>query len=387
MDLKLKSRFNSSALRLENIQALRAVAAIMVALLHAQVSVMGEAAVLGQTFSPWAVVDLSFGVDIFFVISGVVITISSVKLAEARQGMAFFRKRFLRVVPIYWVFTFVQVAATAVAAFVHPVRSSDDILNFKNVLCSLLFIPIDTFSYGPLAAMPVLFVGWSLNFEVLFYFIFGISIFFGGALPVVLGRVIAVVLALVIVGNVSHVAVLPWVFWARPIMVEFAIGILLGYIYLRGFRVSGWIQAVLLIAGLSVWLFVKQSHLEGAPLNPHVTHGWSRVMSGGLGATLIMSAAVLGSWHVRGKFGELLNRLGESSYALYLAHPIIYLVLAFFAERFVPGMSWSWYAVVVLLIVAILFAHMFHVIFERRLLDWLDAKVKFGTTKVEAPIN
>src|SRR5216683_2387903 len=73
---------------------------------------------------------------------------------------------------------------------------------------------------------PFLGLGWTLNYEMLFYLLF--------AIPVLLSRRTAVLvtslvlIALVIAGILAPGMPFPWRFWADPIVLEFVFGMSLG---------------------------------------------------------------------------------------------------------------------------------------------------------------
>jgi exopolysaccharide production protein ExoZ len=91
------------------IQALRAVAALLVVLYHA-FNMWGErvdAAAPGVSWENGAA-----GVDIFFVISGFVMVVSSRRIiGQAGAWLTFLRHRIMRIVPLYWLLTSGKIAA------------------------------------------------------------------------------------------------------------------------------------------------------------------------------------------------------------------------------------------------------------------------------------
>ena len=103
------------------------------------------------------------GVDLFFVLSGFVIVVSSRRLAGLASGWKTFAKhRVLRVVPMYWLITTLNLILLAVAARAHGLPHPNGVW----VLCSYLFVPYHSAALEP---GPVLGVGWTLEFEMLFY--------------------------------------------------------------------------------------------------------------------------------------------------------------------------------------------------------------------------
>ena len=96
---------------LRSVQAMRGLAAVMVLLLHAT-EVATER--FGSRHQNWWAG--AAGVDIFFVISGYVMSLSSGRLTRRKGGATEFLKRRLeRIVPIYWIATTLKVALLLMA--------------------------------------------------------------------------------------------------------------------------------------------------------------------------------------------------------------------------------------------------------------------------------
>jgi exopolysaccharide production protein ExoZ len=100
----------------------------------------------------------AIGVDIFFIISGFIISASIDFLPKDEPVTTFFINRFSRVVPYYYFLTAIFIG------FSYLLNTAFDT---HQVIKSLLFIPQ--------VKDPVLFLGWSLNHEVFFYAFVGIS--------------------------------------------------------------------------------------------------------------------------------------------------------------------------------------------------------------------
>ena len=86
---------------IENIQALRAFAAINVALFH----IIGTAASYSQSSNYLSALEGwgSNGVDIFFVISGFIML--HTQMERRRSVIDFLKLRLIRIMPIYWLLT------------------------------------------------------------------------------------------------------------------------------------------------------------------------------------------------------------------------------------------------------------------------------------------
>ena len=147
-----------------NIQYLRGVAALMVVLFHVLDSSgrLGEAVVLPAFPAGEA------GVDLFFVISGFIIwhTSRDPGLTPGR----FMTKRIKRVVPLYWFFTLAMAAIVIVA----PSLLRTTVFEPMHVIASLAFVP---YLHPTLHAYnPLVFVGWTLNYEMAFYVAFALLV-------------------------------------------------------------------------------------------------------------------------------------------------------------------------------------------------------------------
>ena len=94
---------------LSTVQALRGVAALLVVAYHA-VNTWSLHALDSTAGKVWP--NGSAGVDIFFVISGLVMVLSADRLAGRPDAWrTFARQRIVRIVPLYWVMTTAKVAA------------------------------------------------------------------------------------------------------------------------------------------------------------------------------------------------------------------------------------------------------------------------------------
>lgn len=134
--------------RIDSIQLLRAVAAIAVVTQHVPIPIFGDGL---------------WGVDLFFVISGFIMC-----HATARSGRNFFLKRIIRIVPLYWLGTlFIYALALTLPQLLNTTTA-----NPVDLLKSLLFIP---FIKGGIP-VPIVFQGWTLNYEMFFYGLFWISL-------------------------------------------------------------------------------------------------------------------------------------------------------------------------------------------------------------------
>lgn len=292
--------------KLNNIQVLRAFAALSVVVFHT-----------GFIF-PHLKIFGSYGVDVFFVISGYIMArILDDRLQPnlgpgAHVGDFFLRRRILRIVPPYWFFTLLLfVASMRMPSFMGSTSASNVEL-FK----SLLFIPFA--KYGGVI-QPLLFIGWSLNYEMFFYVALAIGILFHKRWTF---RIPSVTFGAVLV-LLTMLACLPFrdsnvlaAFYSRDLSLEFLLGILA---YYTSRSVSDAAARRLRVPALLVCLFsllvivAIQALLPQIPLPRFLLLGVPSFL-------LVASASVLsqGGWDTR---LASLVLIGDASYILYLIHP------------------------------------------------------------------
>ncbi len=316
---------SSTTPRLIEIQWLRALAAILVAVGHTLHEAKKFSTPDGLVHTLHAAIPYQVGVDIFFVISGFIMAyVTWGKLDIPGFHWTFLRARLVRIVPIYWFYTFLL---TGVAFLVPSVLDTVK-FSIENLLSSLLFLP------GLLGAeaRPLLKLGWTLNFEMFFYVVFFFSIFIAGrrALFVVL----LCFLCLIALKYFGFLNSLPWHFWSRSIILEFCYGMAISVLFHRGFRLNNFF-ATCLVIGAVVMLLV---------FVPQLT--WStRFWVLGIPSALLVFAFACCEMPTRlhtGVVGRFVTTLGDASYNLYLMHPFVISVMAIIFGRL--GMDvWSFF--------------------------------------------
>lgn len=287
-----------------NLHLLRAVAAAMVVVHHARDGLTPAFPDAGQ------VVVGAAGVDLFFVLSGVVITLAERERVGAPGAFAL--RRAIRVVPMYWL-ALAVVGLMLVAGF-SPVGVQATDATITNMLRSMFFVPFER-AHG--AVMPLLGLGWTLNYEAFFYAIFASLMFVHpNQRPATL---IAVMVTLVGLGTVLHPPGVAWAFYTNPILLEFAAGVGLAHLWTR-FRHPSQADVILGagLLGVGVALLLWNANFEAfEQLMP------ARVLVFGVPATFCVAGAMLlerGGCFAR---GPLVMLLGAASFMLYLFHVIV----------------------------------------------------------------
>ena len=238
---------------IENLQILRFVAAFMVLLSHVQHELVVRGGGEGSVFHPFDPVYWPGGVDIFFVISGFIIYFVGHRAFAVGGARDFMLKRLVRIVPMYWIFTTLMLVSVLVLR--HRVAHSD--LSLSNIIQSYLFIPSRN-AYGEVS--PVLALGWTLNFEMMFYVVFASGLLMPRRAGMVF--IVLVIGALAALSTVDLSRFVALDFWASAIVLEFLFGIGLAGIYLSGLRIDRWTSALFVIASIGAMLLAKKVNAD-----------------------------------------------------------------------------------------------------------------------------
>jgi peptidoglycan/LPS O-acetylase OafA/YrhL len=279
--------------KIEGIQALRFIAAAMVLLTHETFYIHERVSSAFRIWTPG-----SSGVPIFFVISGIVMILASAKLSNNIVGSCtFLSARISRIVPLYWLLTTFKV----ILAIAIPSAILHNHFDWAHALKSYFFIP--AFNQDG-EIRPIHGVGWTLLHEMYFYLLYAISmalranplwtvgIFICGVYT--LGLFVAFDSAFMLVAT-SHENL------------HFVIGMALGVLLLRN-RYTIHQAAGICIATWAVLLSAKFAHI------PLIVDPIAATAAGAV--PLFVRASVRGGMN-------FFARLGESSYSLYLIHPIV----------------------------------------------------------------
>ncbi|MEH3123089.1 MAG: acyltransferase [Sphingomonas phyllosphaerae] len=297
---------------LTNLQYVRAVAAYLVVLYHARLLTS-----LGQSLP------LEFGragVDIFFVISGFIIQHVAARDDVGRPG-AFMVKRLIRIAPLYWLLTLLIGLG---GPLIPALASKAGIPDADLVVRSLFFVP---YFDGVGEIHPVLFVGWTLNYEMFFYVLFAAGLMIRGTLVrlIVLSMVL---LALVAIGFVVDPRSAPGITYTNPLLLEFGAGLWLHSLWQRALHqhvgARGRLAAKLVMTGAALAL------VSGGILWPTLPDP----VKWGLPAFAIVAAALMLERQDGVARHPLLLLLGEASYAIYLIHPFAIKAMSLLGARF-----------------------------------------------------
>jgi peptidoglycan/LPS O-acetylase OafA/YrhL len=274
------------------IQYLRAVAAGLIAFQHA----MGVPA-----FVHYAAHFGTVGVDLFFVISGYIMWTTTEQ--RDRGPLAFWLARIVRIVPLYWIFT----AAYVAAALITPESFFVVKLDPVHIVKSFLFVPAEHPNLGLVA--PVYTLGWTLNYEMFFYLLFGLCLFVRWP-RLRFGLLAAIFVALIAAGQIVQPGGAILRTYTDPIMLEFLAGAVLAVLSPRLMR-CGTLVGLVLLAAAALWVTVV--YAQGFQVARIVSHGVPAIIA-------VAGALMIEPW-ARTRPNRLGLMLGDASYSIYLAHP------------------------------------------------------------------
>jgi len=238
------------------------------------------------------------GVDIFFVISGFIMWVTTAR--RPADPWRFISRRITRIVPLYWIVTLV----TVVGILFRPQFFYDHLLSPLNFGGSLFFLPL--LQRGELH--PVVIQGWTLSYEMMFYLIFALTLFLGERWR--FGTLVGVLMAIVALHFVlpeGHARA-----FTSPIVLEFAAGVVVGHLWMKDVRLSLAPALVLLGAGVLLLAVV-----------PLLDADMPRVLGWGVPALLIVAGAVFAERARPFNPAVLFTFLGEASYSIYLWHVVV----------------------------------------------------------------
>jgi len=255
----------------------------------------------------------NFGVDIFFIISGIVISmVTAGKFGSVRNAARFGYHRFARIYPIFWFYF-----AVALAIFLYKP-------NLINALKGHQVHLVRSFFLIPSGSPNLIVQAWTLSHELTFYIVFCVLIMSirERYVPICLGLwgsgIIALGLFHVSYDNVFLALIL------SPFNLEFIAGCCLYYIFRRRERRynpgPGLLAASLLwIGALAFWAFY--AHKSDTLWIDE--HSWNRLALYGPFAFLFIWGLLELERREKLISASSLEAVGDWSYSIYLSHLLL----------------------------------------------------------------
>lgn len=289
---------------IQSVQAARGIAALLVVICH-------SGAFLGQVPGLWQRLPIYLwsrgtvlGVQMFFVISGLVIFRAHRRdLDQPHKAAAFCWKRFRRIYPLYWIFLSLTLWKHHAASDLYP--------NYHvPIVIASNYLLVHLFSFHTIMVQ-----AWTLFDEIQFYIVFAICI---------VNRKIGLTLLCVWLAA-SLLFLTPatpyWLIVFSPYHLLFGLGILVALALETRKRIPAsplfW---------LGMFLFAGALIIAGPFDNGVIVR-----LAAGVGAACLLLGAALLERQRRLKIPRWLDLLGDASYSIYLVHFMVISTIARFA--------------------------------------------------------
>ena len=357
--------------RLDAIQCLRGLAALMVVADHLMERLIKNG-LLSESLFRWAWALGDTGVFSFFAISGFIIIYSNNSAQGPGSAVAFLKRRFVRIVPMYYLCT--------VAYLFMSLAAKKGLPDWQHVLASLLFLPLarlDGATAIPASApnayvlfRPIYELGWTLNYEIFFYALIAITLVVGLSLRRATIALVAVMALLAMAGlylrlpaghNLGFDMI---IYYTRMIVLFFAAGVIAAFIRLRlpsaAVRFDRWPIVSGLLIGLALTADIVASATLASPY-PVLLLATFVVIVLASSPTLMANSHsfVLGA----------VRRVGDASYSIYLIHSFLLGAVALVAARLpVPAIVAVLVAFIAAFVISIAVGSLCYAYVERPLL-------------------
>ncbi|MEG4836894.1 acyltransferase [Microcoleus sp. B9-D4] len=342
--------------KLNLLQVYRGIAAVLVVMFH--LTDMSAERLNQVTFfnlfqAGWS------GVDYFFVLSGfIMVYVHRSAIGKKDQLKSFLVKRAVRIYPIYWIMTL-----TVLCFFlVIPGFANNKDLGLGQVIVSLLLIPQND--------KPILDVGWTLIYELYFYFLFSIAIWFKPkhSVPILSTWLFVTILHFCkIINFPKSFFLLNQLFGNMNL--EFVLGCLAAYMVIKYNNKIGKYR----------WILFGIANLGYVILGMVVAWGnieFERVTTFAVLAAMLIIAATSIDLKESPKIPAILIFLGDASYSIFLTHgPLISASTKILQKANLAKYFDGFFAPALLAVFAVVFGCIFYSLIEKPLTVFLRKNI------------
>lgn len=329
---------------IQNIQALRGIAVLLVVLFH--LLTIEKKYGGAETVLPSLLNFGMFGVDLFFVISGfVMVTVTRGKFQNIKQAIRFLYHRASRIYPTYWVYSLLVLAIY----LFKPTLVNSSQGNKVDILASFLLFPSEV--------LPLVMVGWTLIHEVYFYIVFFLVLLLIPEKHLINAMLLWVVV--IVYMNISLEMNAPLLrLVSHPLTVEFVLGCFVAILFYRtnNLILNNCLLLFMAFAGFAASVYgYNLYHLSTGYLDPQ---GWWRILIFGVPALVIVFCLINAE---RNGFviHSLIIKIGNASYSIYLSHILTLSALGRVWSMVLSDSLWDNYIMVPSLLVLAIIVGMF----------------------------
>ncbi len=286
--------------KLNLLQAFRGLAALLVVLAHGDL-IFNE--VIHRDFLFKIFNFGGSGVDVFFVLSGFIISyVHRQDIGHPVRVNDFLRKRFVRIYPIYWLILTLKLVTSSGSGL------SANYYSFWEVVKAYLLFPQDRV----LLSSNFLGVSWTLSYEIFFYLAFSLLICLKPKfyIPIIVTWLLAIFVNIGLHLTFDGVV---WQFLFSILHLEFVMGFLAAYLVSK-YRIN--CPSYLLNFGLFLYtLSAINTIYHLLPISYVIAYGIPSTIIIMSGAALEMTKVVM--------VPQFLLLLGNASYSIYLMHGFV----------------------------------------------------------------
>lgn len=359
--------------KLLNLQALRGFSAVAVVYHHCRFFFSNN-----PDARLFDIVNGSIGVPVFFIISGFIITYTTPasKKPVGTLFKDFIIRRLIRILPLFYFA--VAITLLIIRSDLKALFTSPDLTLFK----ILFFQPLFTSNEGAAYGYWLLATIWTLNYEMLFYGIFALSLLAGKLRHYALyACIIILTIAVPVVFN-GRLTFSPYTyhpfltkylnFLTNPILLLFLSGLVLGHVIplLKLKKSYVWAAFVITITVFTAYIF---NLIQNTSVNDIVV------------CSFFVASVILADMHSLFVPPRWLAYLGNMSYSLYLLHLIFFFYIPGFIQaklNFAPFNN-PWFQLCISLAISFVFSALTFEIIEKRFTNYLKKKLLPSKTRIK----